>query len=470
MVNKWAFFLVCAYTLCYLQAEEVEVDAKMNTAKPVLRLEAFIKGPNTLYPGQRTTLVYRYYFSGDIVLTLEKLPLLDAEGLIKIGEKEIQDSSQDTLSITEIAQQVEAVKPGTFLFGPSRIEGYAHKEEGTGNALDMSHQLSSEAPPIEVTVMPFPEQNQPASFNGAVGNFSFKSSLLSPTKMTLGAEVSLSLEISGTGNIKNVTMPNLCCQTGFSGFFRLSDLPPSEKIEGNTKKIVTKFRVLNAQAKAIPSIEFSFFNPDMALYTILNSLPIPISVKVESQLTEESLPFQLEKSLSNEALSLSKIPVKSAPDDIEGMIPLTTTDLYNEWFGSFWALAVLPLGMALLVYQNLLKNYLAWQRSLTPLATSQELFLQSFSEESLGKCNFDRLEKAFTLALIEAHPLIVKDIPDQKNLEGLKGDIKAFWSMIDEKRFAGKALYDVGEIHHLASDLMNKIKMACKRIEEGIDE
>lgn len=430
-----------------------QMTAPTTPVKPALRLESGVEGNHSLYPGQRTTLVYRYYYSGDISLTTEKLPLLNAQGFIRIGEKEIKNFSQESVSVREISQQIEAIKPGTYSFGPSLIEGRAYKEDMLGNRVFTSDKLSSEAPPVEILVMPFPELNQPASFNGAVGKFTFTTALVSPNEMALGDEISLSLEITGKGNLKNITSPDLCCQPGFSGFFRFSDLPPAEEVEWETKKIIVKFRPLTALIKGIPSIEFSYFDPETAQYTILNSQPIPLSVKPSSPLMSEIA----EEIFSKETAPLDQLDfqVVPTPSEIETIYPLTTSDLYNKIFGCWWVLALIPLGMFFLFYQNHLKNYLEWQRSQKPLMTSQELFEKSFTGE---KCYFNRLKKAFKLALVEKGITASEDLPnEQLPNEGLSGEVKKLWAILDEKRFAGKGTYDVREIYRLSKELMDKI-------------
>jgi len=452
-------------------------DSSTTSPQPVLRLEALNQGSSALYPGQRTTFVYRYYFSGDIGLTTEKLPLLDAEGFIKIGEKEIHDAVKGTESIREISQQVEAVKPGKYTFGPSLIEGRAYKEDVSGNPVFTSDKLSSTAPAIEINVMPFPQDNKPASFNGAVGSFSFKASLLSPSEITVGDEISLLLEISGEGNLKNISLSNLCCQPGFSGFFGLSDLPPFEEVEGSEKKITVKFRALNSLAKAIPSIEFSFFNPLTTSYSILHSSEIPISIKQS--------PSQI-KDFEKEALSpvdegkVQKNPDATAPSsditsppapntppssrvplppvEIESIFPLKTTDLYNKTLGNWWVLAIVPFGIMLLIYQSHLKEYLEWKKNYVPTFTGKQLFQQAFVEKDQGKCDFELLKKSFKLALAESGLIPSKDISDQEIPdEGLCREVKVFGVSLDEKRFAGQGSYDVKEIYRLAEDLMGKI-------------
>lgn len=480
---RLAFFYFFLFSLISLFCEEVQVLAKPGLPltsdeihkKPTLRLEAAIEGSHSLYPGQRTKLLYRYYFSGDIALSTEKLPLLDADGLIKIGEKEIHDSVHEGLNIREIVQEVEAIKPGLYTFGPSLIEGYAFKEDLLGKPIYTSEKLTSQAAAVELNVKPFPLQNQPASFNGAVGEFTFKTSLKTASEMIEGDELSLLLEISGNGNLKNISSPDLCCQPGYSGFFKLSDLPPAESVEGGTKKILVKMRAQTPLILSIPSIEFSYFDPETSNYSILTSEPISFSVK----------PFlsSTDKTQASENEGLEKQSVKDAlfstfdekefqspqvfSSEIEGIMPLTSADLYNLLFGSWWSLAIIPFGLFLLIYQRHLKEYLEWKKRENSTVTSQRLFLESFSEGKNKRCDFEKLKKSFKLALVEAglleslgaYPNHVNLLPDEEIFH----EVQHFLLTLDENRFSGKEFYDFSEIYQLSLALMNKIQSAGKK-------
>lgn len=427
----------------------------MTTSAPpsenVLRLEASVDGKTVLFPGQRTRFVYHYYYSGNVALTEEQLPFLDAEGFLKIGEKEIKDYVQGSVSVREISQEVEAVNPGQYSFGPSVIEGYTYEEDIAGRPVYTSPKLTSEAPSIAITVEPFPEKSKPASFNGAVGQYTFQTVLLSPSEMQVGDEVSLALIVSGRGNIKSVSMADLCCQPGFSGFFRLSDLPPSEEVSGNTKKATFQMWVLTDQAKEIPSIEFSFFNPEISEYEILRSEPIPIQVRPGPIPAEERIAPDIQKPETKPPKVFTPAPIES-----ESIFPLTYADLHNKPGGTWWSLAIVPLGILLVAYQVHLKDYMTWSRSQVRRMTSQELFLQAFSK---NRCDFEILKKAFKVALVEARMMPTTEIddaalPDQ----GLIGEVRSFFSAIDEARFAGKGKIDLGKVRIQAQELMEKIQ------------
>jgi hypothetical protein len=424
--------------------------------KPSLKLEASVDGKTTLYPGQRTSLVYRFYYSGHIDLTGEVLPMLDADGLVKIGEKEIKDYTQGGLSVNEIVQEVEAAKPGSYIFGPSRIEGYAYELDRRGKKQYLEPKLASEAPAVVITVAPFEGQDKPASFNGAVGQFEFEAHLLSADRVEVGDEISLALIISGSGNLASVPLPDVCCQPGFSGFFRLSDLPPDEDVEGNQKRGIVKLRPLAASIKEIPSVEFSFFDPKASKYVVLHSDPIPITV-----LPAKQAPVQ---DLDKEAKPVKEVQPKvysPAPIEIEGILSLNANDLHDKPFGTWWALGIWPFGIALILYQLNLRAYWEEQRKRIKTATSEELLQNAWKQPEGSALYFSLLNRALKLSLVESKLITSEDVANEDLPDGgIAGQVRSFLGSIDEKRFAGKMKLNYPELRSKAEELWQQVKKA----------
>lgn len=418
-----------------------------------LRLTASIEGKNSLYPGQRTKLVYTYYFQGDIELVKEVLPLLDAKGLIKIGEKEFTDSTEGDMSISTISQEVEGSEPGVFSFGPSLAEGYLYQSNELGQHTRISDKLVSEVPAITVTVLPFPAKNKPISFNGAIGTgYHFSVLMKSPSTLNVGDEVSLELTIKGNENIKEVPLPELCCQPNFKNVFRVSDLPPVEEIQGNTKKAIVKMRPLNAEIKQIPPVEFAYFNPGTEQYTVLSSAPIPITIKPLKQGTNK---------LSEPSTTAYDKTQKLVP--MEEVFPLTVLNLLNSFFGTWYLMGILPLSIALIIYQLYVRKYL-FQEQLEHLTqNSRELFNSAMSQKIGSPIYLDQLTAALKMSLVETGriPDITTDIHEFPN-QGIVGEVRDFLLKIEENKFSNQhnsqdQTTQFAKIHTAGNLLFNKI-------------
>lgn len=273
----------------------------------ILNLEPFVEGKEPFYPGQRLVVGYRYTFNLSFDLTTEKIPLLEGEGFKKIGDKEFKDFTKDALTTLIVTQLIEATKPGVYTFGPSEIRGRPYNMNALGKKEYFNREYSAKAPDITVRVVPFPDQNKPPSFYGAIGDFKFDFSLVSRSDVYVGDRLIVLIKITGKGDMENLQMPHLCCQPGFSGFFKIGDLPSIE-LSGNKKTWSVELRPQWDEIKEIPSLEFSFFNPETKQYTVLKSQSIPITVK----------PWQ-----GQESTEPLQIPVNI---EIEGNYPLSKED------------------------------------------------------------------------------------------------------------------------------------------------
>lgn len=124
---------------------------------------------------------------------------------------------------------------------------------------------------IKLNVLPLPEESKPSSFNGAVGNFSLSSEI--DKKETKTSEpVTLKLNITGTGNIKLLEVPEVKLPTGLEKYEPKTSEEVSSigKISG--KKSIEYLIVPRiAGTKEIPPVEFSYFNPEKKSYETLKT-------------------------------------------------------------------------------------------------------------------------------------------------------------------------------------------------------
>lgn len=435
-------------------------------SKPFLRLEAFINGPQELFPGQRTTLGYRYFFNSAIEMTNETMPLLAAEGLVKIGDKIIKNDELDGIYVQQIEQMVEAAKPGEYTFGPSTIEGRPY-ENALGRRVYGSQLLSSSVPPITLSVKPFPETGKPASFNGALGSYLWQVSLKSPSTVTIGEEVELLVEAAGSGNIESLNLPELCCQPGMSGLFKLNDLPAVGKVEGKTKRFTVKLRPLSTAIKAIPQLEFSSFDPDAGKYIVFHSKPIPLEViEPKNQPTNNAEESDAPKNPSGTKL-YTKIQAplqaegQAAAIEIESLYPLKVSDLKNLTLGTWWSLLLIPFSAAAIVFQLNILRYLSELNLSHPKETAWEVFNEALKAKWGSAESHALLNQAFLLKLFEIGEITSHKIPPELLAdEGLTGKVRLLLLKMEEQRYAGKSLpkEQADQLLEEAKDLFGQLR------------
>lgn len=112
-----------------------------------------------------------------------------------------------------------------------------------------------------------PEQDKPASYNGAVGDFSFKASI-DREEMTTNEAFTLTMTVSGNGNVELVNLP----EPVFPPDFEVYDPKVTNQIDANgqgmsgTKKVEYLVIPRRAGDFTIAPIEFSYYNPSKGQY------------------------------------------------------------------------------------------------------------------------------------------------------------------------------------------------------------
>lgn len=428
------------------KAVSIETRAASVPTKGALRLEAYAQGPQPIYPGQRVQFVYRFYFQGDIELSAESLPLLDAKGFQKVGDKVITDGQEDGWSTQTITQEVKAIKAGEFTFPASKAEGYAYQETaGSKKRTYIEPKLQAVSQPVSVTVSALPA-SPPATFTGAVGSFTFEAGLLSPSTVTVEDKMTLALTVfSRDASLADLTLPNLN-QSGIKGLFRMSDLPSAGTVQGNSKRFLIDLYPLSTSVTQIPPLAFSYFDPIANQYVTLQSAPIPITVTPREQ-SAPTVPVAPQPQPQPKPVQSAPKPAVAQPVqaveqpealEITGNQQLAPLDLDNHWFGTWWGLLLIPLAILLLLLQILGARYIEKRRAMAIIKSSDEVWQDALARSADAKQFFPRLSQALLLALKEKGLITSADVaPEQLPQEGIVGKVRSFLCDIEEKRFTG---------------------------------
>jgi hypothetical protein len=448
-----------SYEVMKLDGKKSTPAARTNT-KPAssiegpatLRLEAKIKGPEKLYPGQRTKLFYRIAYNRNIDLTESNLPLIQPKDFQKIGDAHIQDYQETLYTIQEITQEIEALKPGNFQFGPSSIQGYVYEIDALGQKVYQPTPLQAEAPVIDLTVNPFPT-HKPASFNGALGSIEASLKMISPSHLAIGEKIDLQLSVSGLTNLNQFTLPDLSCQPGFSGFFRLNDLPAAAKNEEGTKEFHLVLIPLTSLAQSVPSIEISSFDPATGSYKIQRTEPLAVTV----QALKPKLVTSPQSQIDNSTPDWNKI--WNAP--FQSVSALTLLDPYvpealssKPWIGSPWVILMIPLGVLfILLMQGIHHYWLTCPKAIK--LQSAVLMEQALHDKSLSPSQVIHLiERAAWWRLKEKGYLRMS--PEKLPTEGPVGQLRKFILHLQSLEYSEKKDFILADIKSTASSLLTE--------------
>lgn len=147
---------------------------------------------------------------------------------------------------------------------------------GGSSYVDVRKTIST--PKLTVNVSPLPT-GKPASFAGGVGEFALKSSITT-TELKANEAVTLKLEISGVGNMKLVSTPEVQWPQDFETYDPKVDNKFSLTRNGLSGKKVIEYLAIprHAGSFTIPPVEFSYFDLKSKSYRTLTTEPYELSV------------------------------------------------------------------------------------------------------------------------------------------------------------------------------------------------
>lgn len=135
-----------------------------------------------------------------------------------------------------------------------------------------------ESKPVAIEVLPLPEKGKPASFTGGVGQFTLNAAL-DRTTSTSSEPVNLTIQMSGSGNLRMIDKPAIPPITG------LRILDPEIKDDahaaGETVRGTKTFRypiIPQSDGKfVIAPVSIAYFDPQARAYRTLTSGPLEFS-------------------------------------------------------------------------------------------------------------------------------------------------------------------------------------------------
>lgn len=191
------------------------------------------------------------------------------EGLYKLGPA--------TLRCKMISRRSTARRPPAFFRGGSF--GGDDFADMFGQFEEYPVELSSNK--VNINVLAFPEQNKPAAFKGAVGDFEMEVSV-EPKTVKVGDPITVKTTISGRGNMDTVTAPEIKTTDGFKTY------EPQANKKGKQKIYEQIFIPKTDEAKEIPGVSFSFFDPAKGKYVTLSKGPFSVVIQKQTE-TEKAV-------------------------------------------------------------------------------------------------------------------------------------------------------------------------------------
>lgn len=337
----------------------VGASAPDSGAKERLVFAEIVLPKETAYVGEAVPAEIRVYVDSRVRWQADQMAVLKGDGFTaqKMPNPTQSQATRDGRSydVMIFRTAITPVKTGKLSLGPGQVSILAQvprQRRQRGNSIfdddffmdpfgsmGVAQRVGIEAPAIELEVKPLPAAGQPKGFSGAVGQFEMSMSA-SPERVKTGDPITVSVKLTGNGGFDRVNAPRLADEAGWRSY------PPSAKFEQNDEVGISgtksfEMAVIPDEPKqALPSLEFSFFDPVKEKYVTLQSEPKPIVVEGPAA------------AASNTAVAKNASPSPTpAPTAAPSDILHIRTDAGVSWnsFNSlhhsrqFWLIQLLPL-------------------------------------------------------------------------------------------------------------------------------
>jgi hypothetical protein len=285
-----------------------------------------------LYIGESTTVTV--ILLAETAIRNMTYPILNADGLTlaEFAQPKQRAIMRDGVStdIYEFTTRFTPRSTGTISIGPARLSGeISAPSDGAGGFFGETaiKRVTFTSTPLELTVLHLPKTGRPDDFTGVTGHFALKVSA-EPTALEAGEPLTLTIVISGRGNLEKALCPTIQ-PAGCKSY------PP--KPQSSASKLQCSQVIIPEKAGllTIPPLRFSFFNSSTARYESSSSSPITLTVT--------------EKKYLQAAITSNRVK----PFPLEPAAIAVASDTRQVWW---YLLFLLPTGILLLTRHSLKQN------------------------------------------------------------------------------------------------------------------
>jgi hypothetical protein len=273
------------------------------------------------YVGQQIIYTFRLYTAVSISnaqLSLPEFKDFFSEELIKERKFETQLGGR-RYAVNEWRFALFPTKAGSLRMGETQVKGMVPIpirrnvfDDPFFQGFGTQQRLQTfTAPPIEVQAKALPAA--PADFTGLVGTFAMLSSI-SKDSVGLGETTNLKIEISGKGNLREASLPELKDLDYFKIYPSKPEVKLDKSIQGISGRKIFEYALVADRpgTTTIPAQEFSYFDPEKGAYEKLSTAALSVHI-LGSPSNEQLVTAGLDdpKSAASGAATFDLRPIKA---------------------------------------------------------------------------------------------------------------------------------------------------------------
>ncbi|MBV8140625.1 MAG: protein BatD [Verrucomicrobia bacterium] len=316
------------------------------------------------YVGEQIPIELRFYFNQRMQYQpypQGQYPLIDGEGFVT---KKYPEPTEKQLETNGRVYHVVVYKTGLTGVKPGKLELRSATQSflismpfGMRNApgfIDPTEAFQQQVIDIKtngalIEIKPLPTAGRPANFSGPVGDFTLTTSA-QPTKARTGDPVNMKVEIKGLGNFDRVEAPILTNIDGWHAYQPSEDLQTLDDLGLSAVKTFSYPLVASKPLNSLPTVEFSYFDPNAEKYVTLKSSPANIEIEGDRLPDAAASPVNSDASPAPKSMPPPTLDVL----DIRTSSPVPATFLPLLQQPGFWTIQAIPAGALMFLGLGLL--------------------------------------------------------------------------------------------------------------------
>ena len=226
--------------------------------------------------------------------------------------------------------------------------------------------------PAWLEVLPLPKNNVPKNFSGAVGSFELSDNL-SAESISLGEAITFSLRIAGQGNFNQFAHPQFPESSA-----QISSPMAIDRLNAGVEGSRTLYYTIIPTEKGkyiLPSVSFSWFDPDHGAYRSFTSKQREIQVKSATVVSY-----------------FSSLLESGKPQNIRPMLSRHSYPTYHSFLKQVWYWLL----VAIILAGTIFSAYLAWLKN--KKHRDPEQYNQMMADKALNKYLEEASEAAKSLS------------------------------------------------------------------------
>lgn len=372
---------------------------------------------------------------------------------------------------------IQGISKGKFAFRPTLTTDIAIPRQTRsrdpfdsffGSNYDL-YTMNLQIPELMLMVQDFPVESRPADFQGGVGCFQMEVTV-TPKEVKVGEPITIRTRFTGEGNYNSLTAPMVEKRSEFKYY---DPQVVTEKVDENNpyprqEKVFEQVVIPTQQVDVLPTVSFSYFDPEREEYQTIEKSGIGIQVTGGSdEATRQVMDYRKTQDLADQVLGQDILYIKTSPGQFKPVDQgLFTTGTIGYAIG-----LILILAVGSRVKWKLAQETPAQRKRKVVTAETRRLLKEGAEmiQQGQEKTSFySMVYQAVQNYLKEHFQITITGISDYESgvlvKAGLDAEtlekIERFYRKMDEMRYAGafSSDQDMKQVLQLAEEIVMSVE------------